>query len=145
MGLSLSLTHTPDQGCDKRLPEMCQVIIHRLLVEFIISRINNDGAVHVILDPVGSAFHVQGEVPVNPPRTKIVDSLQGLKAKGHTKQLREGRAAAAAAAQTGQKCLSTTPAAHSGPRRAIQPSFLYHAVAQAGASFRKPGKLLPLR
>lgn len=62
------------------LPEMSQVIEHGLFVEFIFEGIHNDGAIHGIVHPVRTPFHVESQVPVNPPGDEVVEILQRPKA-----------------------------------------------------------------
>lgn len=47
---------------------MSHCIEHRLFVELILLRIDDDGAVDIIVYPVWPSLHIEGKVPVRPPR-----------------------------------------------------------------------------
>lgn len=57
------------------IPEMRQVVEHGLLVELVLALVDDDRAVHKVVSKVGSPFHIQGQIPVNPPRDKAVKTL----------------------------------------------------------------------
>lgn len=62
-------------------PEVPHVVEHGLLVEDVLAAVNDDRAVHVVLDPVGAPLKVQGQVPVGPAGHKVVQDL-GSKERG---------------------------------------------------------------
>ena len=56
-------------------PEMGHVVEHGLLIENVAGRVHDDGAVHVILAPVGTPLHVQHKVPVGPSGDVVIEIL----------------------------------------------------------------------
>jgi len=58
-------------------PEVPHMVEHGLLVEDVLAAVHDDGAVHVVLAPVGTPLQVQGQVPVGPARHVVVEVLRG--------------------------------------------------------------------
>lgn len=57
-------------------PEVPHVVEHGLFVEDAFVAVHDDGAVHIVLDPVGAPLQIQGQIPVSPAGHKVVQILQ---------------------------------------------------------------------
>lgn len=58
------------------LPEVSHDVKHGLFVEFIMSCIHYHWAVHKVLHPVRTPFHIQSNVPVCPATYPMIQNLQ---------------------------------------------------------------------
>merc|ERR1719357_1340383 len=70
----------PGGASGQELAEMCDGIIHRLLVELIPISVHDDRSIHEIIRPVWTSIHVKSQIPISPASHPMV---QGLYDIGH--------------------------------------------------------------